>query len=468
MATTEQTTSRTGDRLSLAERVAVVINGGTGSFHNQMIQLYLMFFYTDVLQLSAKFIAPLFLVARVVDAFLGPAFGIFVDRTRTRWGKYKPWYILTGALIGVCGWLSFTRPPIGGMLLLAYVALTYFLYSGLKPMEQAPAGALMSTTTKSLQERLTLGQIGFVLIIVCSIVAQVAVPVLYPRLGGSPATGFSIIMGFAALLGVVVAIFQAVTIKERYSHINSAGTQLPVREMVRVVCTNKYVFIPYLFTFAINLSGGIRSALTIYLFRYYFHNTDLMATAGLAGFLPMLLGVALSRRITTAIGLRGNLLVATVVGALTNAAVLLMPASATGAWIYVGVSALGSFFQGLSIPAQGTMLPAAMDYVEWQTGKQMQAFIGSFSGFFQTLANALASAIAATSLSIIGYVPNVDQSSGTLAGLLVAIGLVPAICTLLQLSVLWFDLTETKQQEIAAELFSRRGAQVDSIPLGHI
>jgi len=443
-------------RLSLAEKIAVVINGATGTFHNQMIQLFLLFFYTDVLGVSAKFASLLFLVARVIDAFLGPAFGIFVDRTRTPWGKYKPWYILTGALIGVFGWLSFTRPPLTGSLLLAYVALTYFMYSGLKPMEQAPANALLSTTTKSLQDRLAMNQVGFVLIMAAAILAQVAVPVLYPRLGGSPSQGFFIIMGVAAIIGLVVAVFQLVTIQERYANTHTTDSRVPLREMVKIVLTNRYVLIPYMFVFAINLSAGMRSALTIYLFRYYFHSTELMAVAGAAGFLPILLGVGLSRWVTNTLGVRGNLVLATLVGAITNALVLLMPPSPTGAWIYIGITAVAGLFQGISIPAQGTMLPAAMDYVEWSTGRQLQGFLGSLYGFFQTLANALASAMAAASLSIIGYVPNTAQSRSTLMGLLLAIGVVPAIFTLLQMSVIWFDLSESRQSEIEMELRQRR------------
>jgi len=97
-----------------------------------------------------------------------------------------------------------------------------------------------------------------------------------------------------------------------------------------------------------------------------------------------------------------------------------------------------------------------MDYVEWSTGRQLQGFLGSLYGFFQTLANALASAMAAASLSIIGYVPNTAQSRSTLMGLLLAIGVVPAIFTLLQMSVIWFDLSESRQSEIEMELRQRR------------
>jgi Na+/melibiose symporter-like transporter len=103
------------------------------------------------------------------------------------------------------------------------------------------------------------------------------------------------------------------------------------------------------------------------------------------------------------------------------------------------------------------MMPAAIDYSEWKTGKNMNAFMGSFLGFLQTFATAISGAIAAGSLSVIGYVAGAaEQSSSTLLGFKVLMSIIPAAVTLLQLAVLWFDLSESKQVEITRELAERR------------
>jgi Na+/melibiose symporter-like transporter len=95
-------------KLKFGEKFAMVVNGGTAAFHLQVIQLFLLFFYTDILKISPAYVAGLFLVTRIADAFLTPVFGVLIDKVTTPWGKYKPWYVLTGVGVAITGWLTFT------------------------------------------------------------------------------------------------------------------------------------------------------------------------------------------------------------------------------------------------------------------------------------------------------------------------------------------------------------------------
>jgi GPH family glycoside/pentoside/hexuronide:cation symporter/probable glucitol transport protein GutA len=111
---------------------------------------------------------------------------------------------------------------------------------------------------------------------------------------------------------------------------------------------------------------------------------------------------------------------------------------------------------GMATPAQGTMMPAAMDYTQWKTGMNINAFMGSISGFIGTVATALAGAIAAGALNFIGYVPGAEQSSSTILGLRVLMSILPALIIAFRICVIWFDLTEEKQAQISKELEERR------------
>lgn len=77
-------------KLTFGEKIAASVTGGTGTIHTQVIQLFMLYFYTDIMKISPAYVAGLFLVTRIAAAFLAPAFGIFVDRVTTPWGKYKP------------------------------------------------------------------------------------------------------------------------------------------------------------------------------------------------------------------------------------------------------------------------------------------------------------------------------------------------------------------------------------------
>lgn len=64
----------------------------------QMISLYLLYFYTDVMKLNAASIAVMFIVCRIIDAVTDVLVGFAIDKTRTRWGKSRPWFLLSCAV----------------------------------------------------------------------------------------------------------------------------------------------------------------------------------------------------------------------------------------------------------------------------------------------------------------------------------------------------------------------------------
>jgi sugar (glycoside-pentoside-hexuronide) transporter len=445
-------------KLKFSEKFSATILDGTGTFHFQVIQLFLLFFYTDVMKISPAYVAGLFLVTRIIDAFLTPIFGIMVDKVTTPWGKYKPWVIVIGLGAGIFGWLTFTVPDLSPDGKVVYATVTYVLYSIFMSIGSAPGTALKPAMTKRIDDRLSMGQIGFFVIMLGAILAQTAVQPLYKALGGgNDAKGFSLIMGAAAVVSVLVAIYQQITIKERYIVQTAKSEKGPtLKEMFVAVFTNKTALIVYLFILGTNLANGIRSGASIYYFKYYFQNEGLLAIVGLVSLLPTMIGVAFSTKITKRIGIKKNLVIAAIVNVIGTAAAIALPPSSIGVILYIIFGVVIAFFAGLSTPAQGTMMPAAMDYTEWKTKKNVNAFMGSFQGFLQTLATALSGAITAGMLAVIGYVGGAEQSSETLFGLKVLMSIVPAVAVLLTLSVLWFDLTEDKQAQITKELEERR------------
>ena len=446
-------------KLTFGEKFAAVINDGTGTLHLQIIQLFLLFFYTDIMKISPAYVAGLFLITRIFDAFLTPIFGIVVDKITTPWGKYKPWIIAITVGTGIFGWLTFTNFDLGPTGNVVYATITYFIYSIFMSIGAAPLTALKPAITKEIDDRLSMGQIGYFVIVICAMLAQIGVQPLYKALGGGDdAKGFSLIMGVVAIFSIIIAIYQYFTIKERYIVKPAKNEKGPsLKEMLVAVFTNKTAIIVYLFVLGINLANGIRSGASIYYFKYYFNFETLLAIIGLVSLLPTMVGVMISTKITKRIGIKKNLIISNIVAIAGSAVVIVIPPSTMGVTLYIIVSIIIALFAGLSTPAQGTMLPAAMDYTEWKTKLNVNAFMGSFQGFLQTIATALAGAITAGFLALIGYVGGAaEQSSETLFGLRILMSVVPAIVTVLTLSVIWFDLTEDKQAQITKELEVRR------------
>ena len=446
-------------KLKFGEKVAATINGATGSFHTQMISMFLLFFYTDMMKIDPAYVAVLFLVTRIAAAIISPVFGLVVDKISTPWGKYKPWYILIGVLTGVTGWLTFTVFDFSTTGKLVYVTVTYVLYTLIKAMAYGPGSAIGPTMTKRLDDRMSINQISYFLMIITIMFVQIGIQPLYKKIGGGDGTkGFSIIMGALAIISILIGIYQSFAIKERYIvQKNKEKKKVSIKEMIALVFTNKTAVISFMYTLGINLSTSIKTGVTMYYFKYYFENEGLVALTGAVTILPTLIGVALSPKITKRIGVKRNMFIGSLIAVITMAGVIAVPPTQVGVVMYVILLVIGALFTGFSTPVQGTLMPAAMDYTEWKTGKNVNAFMGSFSGFLQTVANAISGSVVAGSLAFIGYVGGAaEQSSGTILGLKVLMSIAPAIAMALTLIIVKFDLTEEKQAQISKDLTERR------------
>ncbi|HWJ77804.1 MAG TPA: glycoside-pentoside-hexuronide (GPH):cation symporter [Niallia sp.] len=445
-------------RLTFREKLAGTLAGFNGTIHSQMIAVFLLFFYTDVMEVSLAYVAGLILVARIIGAISAPIFGIIVDRTSTPWGKFVPWYLILGVPIAIFGWLTFTDFNLSPRAELVYITVTFVIYSILVASLQAPAAAVGPAITKRIDDRISMGQIGYFLVMLAAIFISTGVQPLYKVFGGgNDAQGFSILMGLIGVLCVSLSLFQVTSLKEKYVvNLNKKEDRPSIKVLLKAVFTNKAAIIVYIYVFSINMANGIRSAVMIHYFKYYFNFESLMVLFGIVSLVPTILGVMLSSKVTKRIGLKMNVLACAIVSVLSMASVMFIPNTTFGIVMFLVTSVIASLFLGFASPAQGAMLPAAMDYTEWKSGINVNGFMGSLQGFMQTLSTALAGSIAATGLAFVGYVPGIEQSDETIFGLKMLMGLLPSIVIAFTVCVAFFDLTEEKQAQISKELAERR------------
>ncbi|AJG98208.1 H+-glucitol symporter [Clostridium beijerinckii] len=454
-------------KLKFIEKLLLSINGGTGVFHNQMIQIFLLFYYSDVLKINMAYVGTLFLVVRIFDAIGAPAFGAFIDRISTPWGKYKPWYIAIGVLDGLFGWLTFTNFDLSPTGKIIYATITYFIYSTIKAFAQGPGQALVPAVTKRVDDRISMYKIGGFLVPISALLVVAGVAPLYKIIGGGDAArGFSFIMAGIFVISALIAICQAFVIKERYivePSENKKENKVTFKDIKSTITNNKTALIVYINGFVGNLANGIRSGATIYFFKYYFHNEALMAVSGVTMVIPTIFGLMLSGILVKRIGLRNSIILGIVPNALLSFGAVFIPPTQIGATIYIGCGLLGGFIGGLTGPAIGTMMPAAIDYAEWKTGKNMGGLMGSVNGLLATLSTAISGAAFAFALPLIGYVGGAaEQSASTITWLKMLMTLIPSVICLPSLYAFWFDLTENKQAEISKDLAERRSKAVES------
>ena len=150
-------------KLSFFEKAAYSGGDAAANFVFMTMILFQLNFYTDVFGLSASAAAAILLGPRLWDAFFDPIMGILADRTRTRWGRFRPWVLWTSVPWAVVMILAYTTPrgwSLGSMI--AYAAITNGLLMTLYSMNNMPYSAFGGVMTGDLDERTKLNSYRFV------------------------------------------------------------------------------------------------------------------------------------------------------------------------------------------------------------------------------------------------------------------------------------------------------------------
>lgn len=113
-------------------------------------------FYTDVMKLNAASIAVMFIVCRIIDAVTDVLVGFAIDKTRTRWGKSRPWFLFGAVPFAVAALLAFSVPDISPDGKLVYAYVTYIFLSFMYTVVNIPLASILPTLTDDMNERTVL------------------------------------------------------------------------------------------------------------------------------------------------------------------------------------------------------------------------------------------------------------------------------------------------------------------------
>ena len=148
-------------KLSLKQKVAF----GLGAVGKDMVYAlsasYVMFYYQDTLHLSATFVGLILMIARVFDALNDPFMGILVAKTKTRWGRFRPWLFSGTVLNAVVLYALFSAPfdsPTG--TLMVYFSVVYILWGVTYTMMDIPYWSMIPAVTDTPKDRENLSVIG--------------------------------------------------------------------------------------------------------------------------------------------------------------------------------------------------------------------------------------------------------------------------------------------------------------------
>ncbi|PFN97252.1 MFS transporter [Bacillus sp. AFS076308] len=421
----------------------------------QTVSTYLLFFYTDVFGISAAAAGTMFLIVRGIDALSDPFIGTIVDKTNTKYGKFRP-FLLFGAIpFALLAILCFTTPQFGGWGKLVYAYITYIGLSITYTCINVPYSALTSAITRDSKEVVDLTSTRMFFANLGGLIVSFGVPLLASFIGDSTSTktGWQMTMTIMGIAGALLLLYcfrntnERVKIKEVHGKIKFADIfeQFRVNRPLVVLC----VF--FILIFGIN---SISNSVGIYYVTYNVGRPDLVSWYGMLGSLPALLLMPFLPVLNKKLGKKNLMRVSlslTIVGTL---ALLVIPTTAIPLILAARlIAAAGSLIAGGFMWA---LIPETIEYGDYKTGKRLGGLINAMIGFFFKFGMALGGIVPGLVLQQFGYVADQAQTPHALTGILITTAVIPAVLLAVALMVInLYELDEKKYAEVVKALEMR-------------
>ena len=429
---------------------------------------YIMYYYQDILGLSATFVGFILMIARVFDAANDPFMGVVVAKTNSRWGKFRPW-LFTGTILNAFVlYALFAAPAVSGKALMIYFAVMYILWGVTYTMMDIPFWSMIPAVTSTTKDRENLSVVGRTCAGVGYALINVFTVMAVSKLGsGIERTGFRLFVLIIAILFVVFILFTCFTIHEQKVE-NMQTTS--VKEMFKALFKNDQAIVTVVTIVLINSALYITSNLLIYFFKYDIGGTTwkdaytlFTSVGGISQILGMMFVYPILRsKLSNTTIFKLSLCLAIFGYAFLLALCLLGYSSVLTMLMVPGVMIFVS--NGILTVLTTVFLANTVDYGEVKTGHREESVIFSMQTFVVKAASGLAVFITGVSLDLIGLTSKDGLGEGIptfgspLLGLRLLMTILPIIGLVLALVLFTrkFILTDIKAEQIRKKLEEKK------------
>ncbi|WNN48594.1 glycoside-pentoside-hexuronide family transporter [Siccibacter colletis] len=414
--------------LSVKEKIGYGMGDAASHIVFDNVMLYMMFFYTDIFGIPAGFVGTMFLLARALDAISDPVMGLVADRTRSRWGKFRPWIIFGALPFGIVCVFAYSTPDLSLTGKMVYAAVTYTLLTLMYTVVNIPYCALGGVVTSDPQQRISLQSWRFVLATAGGMLSTVLMMPLVNLIGGEDkALGFQ---GGIAVLSVVAFLMLAFCFFTTKERVQTPPNTTPMREDLRDILQNDQWRVVGILTILNILAVSVRGGAMMY-YVTWIMGFPALFTAFLTTYcLGNLFGSALAKPLTDWKCKVSVFWWTNAALAVLSFAMFFVPLHAS-VLMFVFIFVIGVLHQ-LVTPIQWVMMSDTVDYGEWRNGKRLTGI--SFAGtlFVLKLGLAIGGALIGWMLAGGGYnAAATTQNSATISIIIALFTIVPAICYLI-------------------------------------
>lgn len=381
---------------------------GLGAVGKDMVYMlsasYVLYYYQDILGVSAIAMGVILMAARIFDAFNDPIMGIIVAKTKTRWGKFRPWLMIGTLLNAIVLYFMFAAPPaMSGSGLVAYAAITYIIWGVTYTMMDIPYWSMIPAFTEGGKDRENLSTLARSCAGAGSAIITIITMICVPLLGkDDERVGFQ---WFTLLIATLFVLFIGITcmnIKEK----STVDVDSPsIKEMFGALLRNDQALIVVISIVLINCSLYTTSNLLIYFFKYDIAGDSWNASyvffntfGGAVQILSMMIFYPLVRKLINSIQVF-YLSVGMAIGGYIILFIMMF-ANATNVYMLLlpGFFIFAAF--GFLTVLTTVFLANTVDYGELKNNRRDESVIFSMQTFVVKLASGVAAMIASVCLTL--------------------------------------------------------------------
>jgi len=438
-------------KIKLSEKIGYALGDTSANIAWRALSTFLLIFYTDIFGISAAAAGILLLITRFSDGITDIGMGMIADRTKSRFGKFRPWILWTSIPLGVPMALTFTTPDFGptGKLIWAYA--TYILLTLAYTANNVPYSALMGVMTSDHQERTSLSSFRFAGAYLGGILVQGGLIYLVAFLGnGNDNKGYQYSMYFFAALLVLFLMITFFTTKERVPAPKNTTPNL--KNDFKDLITNKPWLILLVIGFFFVTFNSIKQGITVLYFKRFMDRETLAASYMVGLLIISVIAALLTTPLAKIFGKKNLFIYSMIFSGVLTAAISFADTQNTVLVFALGIGA--EFGAGIMPVLFFAMLGDTSDYSEQKNGRRATGLIYSAGTFAMKFGGGVAGAIIGFVLSDYGY-NGMDEASvaNALPGIKMLMSWIPSIFIFVAAAImLIYPLSTSKMKLIESKL----------------
>lgn len=452
--TTAMSNSRTEtQKLSLGTRIGFGLGDMAINLTWASLGMFIVFFYTDVVGISAAVVGTLIAASRIFDGFVDVVIGALVDRTRSRWGKARPWLLFGAIPFALCSTLVFTVPDASDGTKFAYAFVTYNLLMIAFSAIAIPYGTLNTLVSRDTHEREVLNIFRMFLAQIGILVVTSATLPLVSFFGGGQGAWVAT-YAVLSVISVVLLWVTFVTQKEKTFVTAPVAAKVPVSKGLASAFRNKYWILACLFFLVFSIGYALNQGALVYYAKWILGDENLVSPLTWAFIVPIMLGFLGLAPLLRRFGKRNVVIASSILSIAGLAVTFIAPDNVT-------ILAISQIIKGFGqvglLGVVWAFFPDTIEYGDWKTGTRAEGILYAGGSFAQKVGIGIGTALMGAVLAAGGYDGTLAAQPGSADGaIVVAFVVIPAVGFVVQILLLLGYRLDKELPGILMQLAARR------------